>query len=85
MRQNKCAQSAKSPLLQSSDTTWKPLSPASHSESCSSWRVLLLPLLSLSIQLRRELGGEGALGAAETADLEMKIWLELTVEGAGDE
>lgn len=64
--------------------TWKLLSILPHSESCpaaswSPWR-LVLPLLSLSLQVRWVTAGGGA---EETADLEMKIWLELIVGGAG--
>lgn len=86
VRQNERTQSAKSSLFQSSDMTWK-LSILPHSESCpaaswSPWR-LVLPLLSLSLHVRWVTAGGGGGWAEETADLEMKIWLELVVGGAG--
>lgn len=75
--------------------TWKFWSTLTHSESCpaASWSPcwLVLPILSLSLQLRWVpvvvvvVGGGGTVGVgtAETADLEMKIWLEFVVGGAG--
>lgn len=78
-------------LSQSSDTLWNP--SRSCSEPCpadSSPGRLVLPLLSLSLQVRWPLLEGGVVGggeaeAAAAAALGTKIWLGLTVGEVGDE
>lgn len=66
--------------------TWKPSTPP-DSGFCPDASVgrLLLPILSLSLQLRWGLVDGGVLGvaAADSAALVMKIWLALTEGGVG--